>query len=149
MLNRPVQELGTFQAELRPTRSSPFWLSSYMSKNARAQEASPKIIGWKTRSNGVGCPYKGTEGGVDNIVPCADCNADIKMAVNQLISTGVSHEDGKPTTAKTSSGDHVDWTKDEQDKIEAELQAFLKSSEPVFLYDHEAWAGDKENWSTL
>ena len=100
-------------------------------------EASPKndiIIGWTTRSNGVGCPYKGTEGGVDNIVPCADCNADIKMAVNQLISTGVSHEDGKHTTDKTSSGDHVDWTKDEQDEIEAELQAFLKSSELVYKF---------------
>ena len=33
MLNRPVQELGTFQAELRPTLSSSFWLSSHMSKN--------------------------------------------------------------------------------------------------------------------
>jgi hypothetical protein len=93
-------------------------------------EASVKndiLLGWKkSPENNVGCPYDG------DIPQCAACNADIDMAANQLIPLAPSEV--KDNLDISSVAACIDWSKEEQDEIQSELDAFMEISEMVYKF---------------
>ena len=94
--------------------------------------------------------------GIDDVVPCADCIADIEMAIRQLIGSPPSSssrydDDDKraplsnknsdyekdqtkdvsttaPTANKCLTGDTVDWTKKEEESYLSILNSFVAQS---------------------
>ena len=94
-------------------------------------EASPKndiLVGWRKKANGVGSPYERISDDGDHAFPspCSSCNRDIDTAVNQLLAA--------LPEVDNDSGEFVDWTEDESDKIEAELRAFIASANDTFKF---------------
>jgi len=91
-------------------------------------EASAKndiLLGWKKSRKNIVFPY-------DCDIPprCADCNEDIDMALNQLISSS-----SKMTDANNSSiAACIDWSKEEQDEIQSELDVFMNISDEVYRF---------------
>lgn len=110
-------------------------------------ECSPKndiLMGWMIQSNNDMirrcCDPYFDHGGVQHVKPCPDCNSDIMMAINQLILPNNKEDIIPPAISeyqqtcklsdalmagKLSSGDAVDWTKEEEDEYKYELYEFI------------------------
>ena len=100
-------------------------------------EASPKndiLLGWFNDSKkSISGPYDNCDGGFANVPPCHECNADIEMAINQLVSpvNPKIDEISVGLSDKLTSGDNVDWDKGEIDEYTAILQQFVESDSVV------------------
>ncbi len=96
-------------------------------------EATPKndiLLGWfHDYEKSISGPYDDADGGFANISPCHDCNADIEIAINQLVSpiNPKIQEVSVTLSDKLTSGNDVDWDKEEIDEYTAILQEFIVS----------------------
>ena len=128
-------------------------------------EATPKndiLLGWRKGDS----PYRSMygDGGVGDVPACPDCNADIELAVNQLIvpagsssacvsggvevpssqsghdSNNTKGSDGNgtlpvPTSASISSSvGIIDWSEEERDEIQSTLDIFVKSPDTIYKF---------------
>ena len=128
-------------------------------------EATPKndiLLGWRKGDS----PYRSMygDGGVGDVPACPDCNADIELAVNQLIvpagsssafvsggvevpssqsghdSSNTKGSDGNgtlpvPTSASISSSvGIIDWSEEERDEIQSTLDIFVKSPDTIYKF---------------
>lgn len=90
-------------------------------------EASAKndvLVGWmKVRDNGVGSPYKDLG---NQVQTCEECYRDVDMTMSQLLDNHSSEEKRENTC--------FDWSKEEENIIEKQLEEFLGSPDFTFTF---------------
>lgn len=112
-------------------------------------EASPKndiLMGWmggKRDQILLSDPYYNSHGGMKNVQPCSESNADIRITIDELVSPNcenlphylretnaeVSNRSTIITSNKGATGDMVDWTESEEESLMQILQGFVQSNE--------------------
>ena len=95
-------------------------------------EASPKndiLIGWRRSPESNLC-YPDDR----DITLCVDSNLDIDKAANQLIQLETPAESAHTMKNNSADAAMIDWTQEEQDEIQAELDKFIGLPEPVYKF---------------